>query len=123
MRFMPMSNEFGELRFYSRVWVAVALIAFALQTQADDRAGGAYPEREAFGVVERLEFDRSSLIVNGLRFRVAIDAHVRINDGPGAYTMLTNGAKVHYIYRMLPDRTREIITLQTVERIPDDMIY
>jgi hypothetical protein len=117
--------DMGWNRPMARIWAgaSLALLLLAGLCSAQEAGGGPFPEREAFGVVETLEIDRSSLIINGLRFRVALDAHVRIDGRLAAYTLLRPEAKVHFIYRMLPDRTREIFTLQTVHRIPDDMIY
>ncbi len=93
-----------------RKLISTSLAALALCISA---AHAAYPESTGVGVIETVELEKSSIIVNGLRFRVALDADVTINGTFGALQMLTAGMLVRYRYLVISPTERQIIELET----------
>jgi len=76
-------------------------------------AQAAYPETEGIGYIEKVELDTSTLIVNGLRFRVATDAKVTIDGTFGAFTMLSEGMLIRYNFLQISPTEREIFEVET----------
>jgi hypothetical protein len=76
-------------------------------------ARAAYPEKEGTGYIERIDFDASSLIVNGLRFKVPSYAKVTIDGSFGAFTMLREGMLIHYDFLAISATEREITVIET----------
>ena len=88
------------------------LIAASL-TFAMTAAEAAYPEKEGIGYIESIDFEASTLIVNGLRFRVATYAKVTIDGTFGAFTFLREGMLIRYDYQQISPTEREIFELET----------
>jgi hypothetical protein len=76
-------------------------------------AQAAYPEKEGIGYIESIDLDTSTLIVNGLRFRVATDAEVSIDGSFGAFTMLQEGMLIRYDFWQISPTEREIFQMET----------
>ena len=76
-------------------------------------AQAAYPEKEGIGYIESIDFDASTLIVNGLRFRVATYAKVTIDGTFGAFTLLREGMLIRYDFQQISPTEREIFELET----------
>ena len=76
-------------------------------------AEAAYPEKEGIGYIESIDFEASTLIVNGLRFRVPSYAKVAIDGTFGAFTLLREGMLIHYDFQQISPTEREIFELET----------
>ena len=85
--------------------IALALLATV--------ARAAYPEKEGVGYIEQIDFAASTLIVNGLRFRVDPYAKVTINGSFGAFTLLREGMLIQYDYYSISPTDREIFEVET----------
>jgi hypothetical protein len=92
-------------------WRLVIFFFAAVLTMTAAQA--AYPEKEGIGYIERIDLDTSTLIVNGLRFRVAVDAKVTIDGTFGAFTLLHEGMLIRYDYYSISPTEREIFQLET----------
>jgi hypothetical protein len=77
-----------------------------------------YAERDGIGPIEEVDLDGQTLIVNGLRFRVALDAHVTIQGSFGSLSMLQKGMLIRYEYLVISPTEREITWIET--RPPDE---
>jgi hypothetical protein len=75
------------------------------------------PEKEKTGTIQQLDFGANQMIVDGYRYRVAVDVQVEIRGSYGAFTMLQEGMKINMVYRVISESEREIIT---VEQLPDN---
>lgn len=89
------------------------MIIFLAASLTVTGAQAAYPEKEGIGYIEKIELETSTLIVNGLRFRVATDAEVTIDGSYGAFTMLSEGMLIRYDFRQISATEREIFELET----------
>ena len=87
-----------------------ALIALLL---AASPVHAVFAEAQGVGVIEDIDLDSGTLIVNGLRFRMAIDAKVTIAGNYGAFTLLEKGMLVRYAYLVISRTEREIVALET----------
>jgi len=87
--------------------LVLAALAASAPVQAE------FPESQGIGVIEDIDLDASTLIVNGLRFQVAIDANVSINGTYGAFTLLHQGMLVRYSYRIISPTERVIFDIET----------
>ena len=90
--------------------LAVLPIALALLTTI---ARADYPEKQGEGYIEKIDFAGSTLIVNGLRFRVDPYAKVTINGTFGAFTLLSEGMLIRYDYYSISTTDREIFEVET----------
>ncbi len=75
------------------------------------------PLATAVGVIRALDFGNNTMIVNGTRFEVAIDAEVDLGDGHGAFTMLQEGWNVEFDYRVRSGLERKIVRLRRIPSI------
>ncbi len=82
-----------------------------------------YPVEEAYGVIHEIDTGRQALTINGLTYRVALDARVEIDGSFGAYSMLREGQNVHFFWERHSPQRRQIIELRTVDEIPADAIF
>lgn len=73
-----------------------------------------FPESDRSGVIEEVELASSSLVVSGMRYRVALDAHVQIDGTYGAFSLLRKGMKVRFVCRLISTEEREIVELETL---------
>lgn len=74
------------------------------------------PIATAVGVIRSLDFGANTMIVNGTRYRVAIDVQVDLGNGYGAFTMLEGGWSIEFDFKVYSGVEREIVRLR---RIPD----
>lgn len=88
-------------------FLAASLITTLAAAQA------VYPEKEGIGYIESIDLETSTLIVNGLRFRVATYAKVTIDGTFGAFTLLQEGMLIHYDFQQISPTEREIYELET----------
>ena len=77
------------------------------------------PIATAVGVIRSLDFGANTMIVNGTRYRVAIDVQVDLGNGYGAFTMLEGGWSIEFDYKVYSGVEREIVRLR---RIPDNFV-
>ena len=75
------------------------------------------PEKERTGTIQQLDFGANQMIVDGYRYRVAVDVQVEIRGSYGAFTMLEEGMKINMVYRVISASDREIVR---VEQLPDN---
>ena len=73
---------------------------------------GQYPVATKAGELQAIDIANRHVIINGIRYVVALDVDVTINDGFGAFTMLTVGMYVHYDYEAIADDHRRILIMQ-----------
>jgi hypothetical protein len=95
------------------VLAVLCLGQVALAEEATRESDSIYPVKESVGVIEDIDLDSQTLLVNGLRFRVALDATVTIHGSYGAFTLLTKGMLVRYRYHVISQTEREIYELET----------
>ena len=72
------------------------------------------PVRDKVGIIEDLDLGNNAMIVQGMRYRVAVDVEVEINGSFGAFTMLQEGMQIHYTYRVHSALDREIVKIRHV---------
>ncbi|MCZ6618314.1 MAG: hypothetical protein O7E57_09295, partial [Gammaproteobacteria bacterium] len=87
--------------------VALILTAFANPAAADDAA-----LVEGEGTIHAVELTSNTLVINGVRFHVAFDARVEIQDNYGAFSMLQPGMKVAFEYRRHGPTNLEIFDIE-----------
>lgn len=77
-------------------------------------AGAQIPEgaplAEDAGVIQKLDLDGQTLVIDGMRYQMALEAEVEIGGSYGAFTMLEPGMRVYFEYRRVSSSER-IITL------------
>lgn len=66
------------------------------------------------GVLRYVDFGSQSVIIGGLEYHFAADALVRIDGGPGAWSMLQVETKVDFLYRVDSNVRRTIVELYTL---------
>lgn len=96
-----------------RHWRLMIFVFAVSLTMTMTAAEAAYPEKEGIGYIESIDFEASTLIVNGLRFRVPTYAKVAIDGTFGAFTLLREGMLIHYDYQQISPTEREIFELET----------
>ncbi len=69
------------------------------------------------GIVQKLLYDSNRVVIDGVQYRVALDAEVEIRGSYGAYSMLEEGMKVLFEYRRHSPADLEIFT---IEQLPDN---
>jgi hypothetical protein len=94
------------------------LLAFLTALGLTGAVQADYPEQEGTGYIESIDLDASTLIVNGLRFRVGTYVKVTIDGSFGAFTLLHEGMLIHYDYYSISRTEREIFRIET--RPPDE---
>ncbi len=90
--------------------IALLLVLGAGAAMADSE----YPISTSVGVVEDIDLAAGLLIIEGLRYSVAVDAEVQIAGSYGAFSMLLPGMKVLFIYRRIALTEREIIQIRQI---------
>ena len=90
--------------------LALLLVLGAGAATADSQ----YPISTSVGVVEEIDLAAGLLIIEGLRYSVAMDAEVQIAGSYGSFSMLLPGMKVLFIYRRIALTEREIIDIRQI---------
>lgn len=78
-----------------------------------------YPRAAGAGKVEALNFGDNSMIVGGLRYRVAPDVQVEIGGSYGAFTMLRPGMRIRFDYMVVSSTERVLVRIQ---ELPGDVV-
>jgi hypothetical protein len=94
---------------------ALATPAFAQDSQVAVEAALA----EAEGQIHAVELGSNTIVIDGIRFKVALDVNVEIRGSYGAFSMLTPGMKVLYEYRIYAEDELEIVD---IEQLPDNTV-
>ncbi len=102
------------MKIVQKLLLGIVLSTTGLLTAYGAIQGGPYPERQKAGTIEIVELHKSSLIVDGIRYRVALDAQVEISGSYGAFSMLQVGMKVNFTYRDISNTRREIVRIQQI---------
>lgn len=88
------------------------LVLAQLAAAQESVFGGRSDPAHDVGRIEQVNFDRGTLIIDGLRYWAAHDIRVEIADSYGALTMLRPGMIVRMHYRMKPGGQRELYRLE-----------
>lgn len=75
------------------------------------------PETTMEGTIQKLEFEDSAIIFEGIRFHAAPDLVVEIRGSHGAFTMLKEGMKARITYRVVSPSFRQAVR---IEQLPDN---
>jgi len=70
------------------------------------------------GVIQELDFGSQTLVIDGIRYGVAVDVKVEIAGSYGAFTMLEEGMRVYYEFQRNAPSSR-IISL--IRELPGDV--
>lgn len=89
-------------------WVLCLLACLPVAVQAT----GTYALATDSGRIEELDFAGSTMIVGGLRYRVAVDANVEIAGSYGAFTMLEPGMRIYYEYEVISRTERRVVLIR-----------
>lgn len=101
------------------LWLGLAPAGPAL-AQAEEAAEPDGPATtEGAGVVQELDFAAGTLVIDGMRYQVAVDVKVEINGSYGAFTMLEEEMRVYFEYRY-ESPTERIVTL--IRELPADVV-
>ena len=74
---------------------------------------------EARGEIQEVNAESNRLVINGVEYRVAYDAQVRIRGGYGSFSMLQSGMKAFFEYnRYGPDE----LEIFNIEQLPDNTV-
>lgn len=101
-----------------RQLVLVTSLALAALGGGPAWAQSAVTERESQGVVQEIFRDINHLVIDGVRYRVAIDATVDIRGARSTFALLRTEMKVAFAYRVFED-AREIFQ---IEQLPDNTV-
>ena len=96
-----------------RLMVFFFAVSLTMVTTMPAAQAASYPEKEGIGYIESIDLEASTLIVNGLRFRVATYAKVTIDGTFGAFTLLREGMLIRYDYLQISSTEREIFEVET----------
>lgn len=88
--------------------LALWLLPFAAGAEALE----GYPLTEDAGVIQKLDLDAQTLVIDGMRYRMALEAQVEIAGSYGAFTMLEPGMRVYFEYRRVSSSERIITMLR-----------
>lgn len=86
--------------------LALWLLPFTAGAQNAD----GFPLADDAGLIQKLDLDAQTLVIDGMRYRMALEAQVEIGGSYGAFTMLEPGMRVYFEYRRVSSSER-IITL------------
>ena len=96
-------------------FLSMTLLLVVLFSNPVNAAEAAVVEGE--GTIHAVELESNTLVINGVRFRVAFDALVEIRGSYGAFSMLQQGMKVIFEYRHHSPTNLEIFD---IEQLPDN---
>lgn len=91
-----------------RLVLVMLLGTLAVSASASDLNA---PLRTKVGVVQEIDLGGSTMIVEGMRYSVAFDAHVEINGTYGAFSMLEVGMQIEYTYEVHSETERRIVEI------------
>ncbi len=95
----------------------MALAVVLVSAYANMVSAAEAPVVEAQGIIHEVELDANTLVIDGVRFHVAIDANVEIQGSYGAFSMLQPGMKVVFEYhRHSPSN----LVIFDIEQLPDN---
>lgn len=77
---------------------------------------GQYALAEDAGVIQKLDFDAQTMVIDGMGYDVAVDVKVEIGGSYGAFTMLTTGMRIYYEFRQISPTSRLVTT---IKELPD----
>ena len=69
------------------------------------------------GVVQELDFAANTTVIDGISYDVSLAARVEIGGTYGAFTLLTPGLAVQFVFLQHSDGRREIVELKQVPRV------
>ena len=95
----------------------MALVVLLVAVFANPAEMDEVPLEGREGTIHEVEISTNTLVIDGVRFHVALDAEVEIRGSYGAFTMLEPGMKVVYEYRIYSDTNVEIVL---ISQLPDN---
>ena len=114
MSFNTVFRQFDQLRHL----LLVSSLALAALAGGPAWAQSDVIERESRGVIHEIYRDINQLVIDGVRYRVAIDASVDIRGVRSTFALLRTDMKVAFVYRVFED-AREIFQ---IEQLPDNTV-
>ncbi len=106
-------NSANRARRSVCVMLGLCLLVLGQLASAQESVfGGRVDPAHDIGRIEQVNFDRGTLIIDGLRYWAAHDIRVEIDDSYGALTMLRPGMVVRMYYRTTQAGQREIYRLE-----------
>ncbi|MEQ8857694.1 MAG: hypothetical protein RIC56_03530 [Pseudomonadales bacterium] len=93
---------------------AMLLLPFSAGAQAAQASG----LTEDTGVIQELDLAARTLVIDGMRYDIAVDMSVEIGGSYGAFTMLQPGMRVYFEYRRESPTVRRISLLR---ELPGDV--
>jgi len=102
----------------ARAFFIALLTVCVLPTAASAFTLDDYPLAERAGVIQELDPDSQALVIDGVRYGIAVDAQVEIGGSYGAVTMLQPGMRVYFEYRRISSSER-VITL--LRELPEEV--
>lgn len=99
--------------------VVALMVSMALFAPACEALEAGFVSRDeallnAQGIVREVDYAAQAVIIGGLSYHFAPDALVRIDGGPGAWSLLGEGMKVDFLYRDDSTFRRTIVELHTL---------
>jgi hypothetical protein len=82
-------------------------------------AQAAGPVAEGAGIIQELDVAGSSVVIDGMSYDVPLDVKVEIGGSYGAFTMLNEGMRVYYEFRVYSSTSR-VVTL--IRELPPDVV-
>lgn len=93
-------------------WLRILALWLLLPMAAAAQYEGNYPLAEGAGEIQELDFAAQTLVIDGLRYQVAVDARVEIGGSYGAYTMLRTGMQVRFEFLRISAAERRIVLIE-----------
>ena len=90
----------------------LGLWLLALSGTVSAQSADSYPLAESAGVIQELNLEAQTVVIDGLRYQVAMDAHVEIGGSYGAFSMLATGMRVHFEFLRISAAERRIVRLR-----------
>ena len=90
----------------------LGLWLLALSGAATAQSADGYPLAESAGVIQELSLEAQTVVIDGMRYQVALDADVEIGGSFGAFSMLATGMRVHFEFLRISASERRIVRLR-----------
>ncbi len=93
-------------------WFRVLALWLLLPVVAAAQYEGNFPLAEGAGVIQELDFAAQTMVIDGMRYEVAVDVKVEIGGSYGAYTLLETGMNVYIEFLRISDEERRIVLVR-----------
>lgn len=96
----------------------LAALGIGWSAPATAEAPGRYALSDSAGLVQEVSVADNSLVIDGVRYRMAPDGKVEIRGSYGALSMLQAGMRVYFEFLRVSPQERRIVLLQ---ELPDNV--